>query len=108
MTAIQVAPKMPSALPANRPARDAERDRLQQVVQRQSLQRNAGIGEGEQRQHGKGDPGMQAFLELLEQRRLALGSGSSSGMASATATPASVACTPDLSTHTQMKMPVSR
>ena len=30
------------------------------------------------------------------------------GMASATATPASVACTPDLSTHTQMKMPVSR
>ena len=35
------------------------------------LQRNAGIGEGEQRQDGEGHPGMQALLQLLEQRRLA-------------------------------------
>ena len=88
--------------------RDAERHRLQQLGQRQPLQRHAGVGEGEQRQDAEGHPGMQALLQLLEQRRLALRPCSSAGWRCATTTPASVACTPDFSTHTQMKMPVSR
>ena len=55
----------------------------------------------------KATHGMQRSLELLERTLRMRPAPAPIGTASAMATPASVACTPDFSTHTQMKMPVS-
>ena len=88
------------------PERDAERHRLQQCGEREAGERYAGIGEGEQRQHAERDPGMQALLELLESERLS-GARALERYGEASTTPASVACTPDFSTHTRCTTPMS-
>jgi hypothetical protein len=50
---------------------------------------------------------MQLLLEALEQGG-ALGAPLGEGMAAATTTPASVACTPDFKTHSQIDRPISK
>ena len=93
-------PNTPSGLPRNSPSAMPMRDGAGELRQRQAGERHAGVGEGEQRQHDERHPGMQAVFQLLQQRPLLAGLRRS-GIASATTTPASVACTPDFSTHTQ-------
>ena len=84
------------------PARDAEGDRVGKVAERMPANDDAGVGEGEQRHDAEGDPGLAARARAgrsgaASSAALAL----RSGMDSASTTPASVACTPDLSTQTQ-------
>ena len=85
--------------------RDAERQRRGEPRQRQAGERQAGVGEGEQRQDANADPRIQHMLQPIAAASPSVWRRRASAGCKASTTPASVACTPDFSTHTQRQRP---